>query len=179
MYEQPRYDPLEPSRLFPDGRSARKPVEGAVARGYLRLDEWLIEPGGSPPEPDRAALRTPGPADSFPAPVTMEVLERGRERYMIYCTPCHGAYGQGDGMITRHGFPNPPSFHLPRLLEAPAGHYYNAIANGFGRMYPYAYRVQPTDRWAIIAYIRALQFSRHAPVSSLPEEDRRRLESLP
>lgn len=179
MYDQPRYDPLEPSALFADSQSARHPAEGAVSRGYLSLEEWMPAFAGREPEPGRPAPRIDRATDTFPLPVTRELLSRGRERYMIYCTPCHGALGDGMGMITRHGFPQPPSFHLSRLLEAPYSHYYTVITKGFGRMYPYAYRVAPPDRWAIIAYIRALQLSRNARVSDLPPVERARLEALP
>lgn len=176
MYDQPRYDPLETGLAFPDSQSARVPPKGTVTRGDVSTRQWLWprEPW-SPSDPLPVAAAT---TDTFPKPVTREMLARGRERFGIYCTPCHGAYGYGDGMVTRHGFPNPPSYHIPRLLAAPDGHFYDVITHGFGRMYPYAYRVAPPDRWAIIAYIRALQLSRHAALSDLPPEERRRLESL-
>jgi mono/diheme cytochrome c family protein len=108
-------------------------------------------------------------------PVTRDVLARGRERYNIYCTPCHDRLGEGRGMIVQRGFPPPPSYHIDRLRQAPVGHFYSVITNGYGTMYSYASRISPEDRWAITAYIRALQLSQQAKVSDLPEDDRRHL----
>lgn len=172
MHEQERYDPLEQSLVFPDSQSARGFAKGTVSRGEVSYTEWKW-----PREPRPFPLAPQVDSVTIPMSLTMELLARGRERYLIYCAPCHGAYGQGDGMITRHGFPNPPSYHLPRLLEAPDSHYYGVITHGFGRMYPYAYRVKPADRWAVIAYIRALQLSRNAKLTDVPPAERRRLES--
>ncbi len=109
---------------------------------------------------------------SFPFPVTKVVLERGKERYDIYCAPCHGRTGTGDGMVVRRGFSQPPTFHQTRLREAPVGHYFDVITNGYGAMYPYAARVSPEDRWAITAYIRALQLSQNAKISDVPAGER-------
>jgi hypothetical protein len=113
--------------------------------------------------------------DAFPFPVTRAVLDRGRERYNIFCTPCHGWTGDGDGMIVQRGFRPPPSYHTDRLRQAPVGHFFSVITNGFGAMYPYGYRILPQDRWAIIAYIRALQLSRQAKISDVPEAERSKL----
>jgi mono/diheme cytochrome c family protein len=167
MSDQPRYEPLEPSRFFADGKASRDLVAGTVARGQLRADAHFYE-----------GTVEGGPADTFPFPVTIEVLERGQERYQIFCAPCHGLTGSGDGPIVQRGFTPPNSFHIERLREAPPGYYFNVITNGFGAMYSYAYRVPPADRWAIIAYVRALQFSQHAPLDTLPAEDQEQVRRL-
>jgi mono/diheme cytochrome c family protein len=167
MAEQPRYDPLEPSAFFTDGRSARPPVEGTVPRGYLRLDEHLY--GGTV-----ASV----PADRLPVPLTRQLLVRGQERYDIYCSPCHDRLGNGQGMIVRRGFSPPPSFHDERLRLAPIGHFFIVMTEGYGTMPDYAAQVPPHDRWAIAAYIRALQLSQHATLAELSEEERRRIEDI-
>jgi mono/diheme cytochrome c family protein len=167
MAEQPRYDPLEPSTFFTDGRSARPPVEGTVPRGYLRLDEHLY--GGTV-----ASV----PADRLPVPLTRQLLVRGQERYDIYCSPCHDRVGNGQGMIVRRGFSPPPSFHDERLRLAPIGHFFIVMTEGYGTMPDYAAQVPPHDRWAIAAYIRALQLSQHATLAELSEEERRRIEDI-
>jgi mono/diheme cytochrome c family protein len=155
MHQQARFDPLEAAPAWADSQSALRPPPGTV---------------------DRTVAAEVGDTSSFPGPPDRALLERGRDRYAIYCAPCHGEYGDGDGMITRHGFPHPPSYHEPRLLAAAPGHFYRVITDGFGMMYPYGYRVPPPDRWAIIAYIRALQLSRRATLADAPEAERRRLE---
>jgi mono/diheme cytochrome c family protein len=111
-----------------------------------------------------------------PPPVTMALLQRGQERFNIYCSPCHSRVGDGDGMIVRRGFPHPPSYTSDKLMNAPVQHFYDVITNGYGAMYPYAARVAPPDRWAIAAYIRALQLSQHATIADVPEEERRKLQ---
>jgi hypothetical protein len=116
-------------------------------------------------------------AQSNPYPVTMQLLLRGRQRYEIYCMPCHSAVGDGDGLIARRGFPHPPSYHDERLRQAPDRHFFDVVTNGYGVMYPYADRVDAPDRWAIVAYIRALQLSQHADVSKLPADARARLDA--
>jgi len=168
MHVQPRYNPLEPSTFFDDGRSARPAVPGTVARGQLRTDEAFYTGKLNGVE-----------VSTFPFPITREVLERGRERYNIYCTPCHDRVGDGHGMIVQRGFPPPPSYHIDRLRQAPVGHFVDVMTNGYGTMYSYASRLEPRDRWAIAAYIRALQLSQQAKLSELSEEDRRRLEGQP
>ncbi len=155
MTDMPRHEPLEASRSFADGMSARSPVPGTVARG-----EDL----------------SPVP-DTIPGPVTMAMLRRGQERFNIFCAPCHGRLGTGDGMIVQRGFPAPPSFHDPALVNAPDRHFYDVITDGYGVMYAYANRVSPAERWAIVAYIRALQFAHAAPVDALPVDLRKRLEA--
>jgi hypothetical protein len=167
MHDQPRYEALEPSDFFADGRSARPLVEGTVARGHLRDDELMF------------AGRIDGePAQVLPFPVTRAVLERGQERYNIYCTPCHDHVGNGQGMIVQRGLRPPPSFHIERLRQAPVGHFFDVITNGYGAMANYAVEVAVADRWAIVAYIRALQLSQYADVAKLPEVDRRVLQEL-
>jgi mono/diheme cytochrome c family protein len=157
MHVQPKYVPEDPSTFFADGRSERQPVEGTVARGELRTDELLY------------TGRVNGTVvDVFPFPITAADLARGRERYNIYCSPCHDYTGSGNGMIVQRGFPSPPSFHLDRLRQAPAGHFFEVITNGVGRMYSYAARVAPEDRWRIAAYIRALQLSQHGAMTDVP-----------
>lgn len=168
MHDQPKYKALAASRFFADGKAARTPVKGTVARGYLHADEALY------------SGRVHGqPVTEFPVPVTRLLVERGRERYTIFCSPCHGALGDGLGMVVRRGFRQPPSFHLDRLRQAPPGHYFDVITNGFGAMASYASRVPPEDRWAIIAYVRALQLSQRARLEDVPPEERKKLESAP
>jgi len=161
MYDQPKLRPLEASSFFSDGASARPQVEGTVARGQLRLDE-LLEHGTIGGEPARV----------FPFPITAERLERGRERFDIFCSPCHGRTGDGDGMIVRRGFKAPPSYHIERLREAAEGHFFDVITNGFGAMYDYRSRLDPATRWEVIAYIRALQLSRSVRIADLPAGER-------
>lgn len=162
MYDQQKYEPLEASVFFADGRSAREPVPGTVARGQLRLDTHLYE-----------GLVDGDYAVEVPFDVDRQVLERGRERYDIFCSPCHDRTGQGNGMIVQRGAKRPPSFHDERLRQVPIGYYYDVITNGFGSMYSYASRVPVRDRWAIASYVRALQLSQRAQVDALPEQDRR------
>jgi hypothetical protein len=164
MHIQPKYLTYEPTNFFGDGRSERQPVTGTVARGQLRLDELLYT------GKENGVL-----ADKFPFLITRADLERGRERYNIYCTPCHDYTGQGDGMIVQRGFPPPPSFHIERLRTAPAGHFFDVMTNGFGSMYSYAARVEPEDRWRITAYVRALQASRHGTIDDVPLAERQTL----
>jgi mono/diheme cytochrome c family protein len=164
MADQPRYDPLEPSNFFTDGQSARPPVEHTVARGQVRDDEHLYEgtTGGAP-------------ASDFPFPVTAEVLQRGRERYNIYCSPCHSRAGYGDGMVARRGFGPPASLHTDILRKQPPGHFFRVITQGFGAMPSYSQQIAAQDRWAIVAYVRALQLSQFASISDLPAEAREKL----
>lgn len=166
MADQPRYEPLEPSSFFDDGTSARPPVTGTVARGALEDDDAY-----------HRGRDGRGFVDQIPVPVTMPLLLRGQERYDIHCAPCHSRLGDGLGMIVRRGFPQPPTFHADRLRQAPAGHLFDVITNGYGKMLPYAAQVDVEDRWAIIAYIRALQLSQNAEIENLPDDDRRLLEA--
>lgn len=164
MHVQPKYLPYEPTSFFSDGRSERQPVPGTVARGQLRLDELMF-----------TGRENGVVVDKFPFPITKADLERGRERYNVYCTPCHDYTGTGRGMIVQRGFPQPPSYHIQRLRDAPAGHFYEVITNGFGSMYSYAARVEPADRWRIAAYIRVLQLARNAKIGDVPESERQNL----
>lgn len=147
MAEQKRYTAYEPAPLWPNGTSARPLPEGVVAQSDPAYFAAIAEP----------PLVSPA------------LLARGREQYDVFCSPCHGLAGDGDGMVVRRGFPSPPSYHLPRLRAAPARHLFDVISDGYGVMYPYAARVPPADRWAIIAYIRALQLSRQAALSQVPD----------
>lgn len=157
MADQPRYAPLDPSAFFADGMSSRPRVPGTVPRG---------------------PLPTPLPAASadFPVPLTRPLLERGQERYNINCAPCHDRAGTGNGMIVQRGFPRPPSLHEARLRQAAPGHIVRVITQGYGMMASYANRVEPADRWAIAAYIRALQLSQAAPLEAAPPAERARLQ---
>jgi mono/diheme cytochrome c family protein len=158
MHVQPRVNPLAKSDFFPDQRGARPLVEGTVARGDLRADTYFYSGKiGS----------TPG--DYMPFPITKEVLERGRERFNIYCAPCHSPLGDGNGFIPSRGFSiKPPSYHTARLQKAPLGHFYDVISNGFGIMSDYSAQIPPRDRWDIVAYIRALQLSQNATKADVP-----------
>jgi hypothetical protein len=166
MHVQPRYNPYSPSDFFTDGRSERPPVPGTVARNAVIEGPDLVVTTG---------MLDGREVDAFPFPVTRAVLDRGRDRYNIFCTPCHGWAGDGDGMIVQRGFQQPPSYHSDRLRQAPDGHFFSVITNGIGAMYPYGYRILPRDRWAIVAYIRALQLSRHASIDDVPADERSKL----
>ncbi|HEY6946089.1 MAG TPA: cytochrome c [Candidatus Acidoferrum sp.] len=159
MANQPKNLPLSPSDFFEDGRSERPLLENTVARGSIADD----------------ALFVPKDSNAFPLPVNQELLERGRDRYKIFCTPCHGLQGDGNGMVAMRGMKHPPSFHQDRLRQAPNGYFFDNITNGFGAMYGYSAQIPPRDRWAIIAYVRALQLSRNAKVPDLPAELREEL----
>ncbi len=165
MHDQPKYTPLRQSSFFGDERSARPLVPGTVARGMLNADP-LLECGKV--NGQDAAI--------FPFPVDARVMERGQERFNIYCSPCHGRAGLGDGMIVRRGFRRPPTFHQDRLRNAPVGQLFDVITNGFGAMPDYAAQIPPADRWAIIAYVRALQLSEHATVADVPADKRNELD---
>ncbi len=165
MHNQPKYEPLEASELFADGTSSRTPVAGTVARDQLRESTQLYR--GM--EADGSFVA------QIPVPVTEALVSRGRERFNIYCSPCHGRTGDGQGMIVQRGFKIPASFHIERLHQTQDGYFYDVITNGFGQMSSYASQVKPEDRWAIVAYVRALQLSRRAPAGLLTEEERRRL----
>jgi mono/diheme cytochrome c family protein len=164
MHIQPRDNPDSESNFFADGRGDRPQIPDTVARGHMRTDDLLYT--GKIDGKD---------ADQFPFPVTAEVLARGRQRFNIYCTPCHDYTGSGKGMIVQRGFPPPTSYHTDKLRNAPAGHFFDVITNGHGAMYSYAARVAPRDRWAIVAYIRALQLSQHASLDDVPADERQQL----
>ena len=165
MYNQEKYEPLEASNFFADGQSFRDQVSGTVARGQMMLDSHYYQG------------RIDGQlATTLPVTVTQELLERGQERFNIYCSPCHDQTGTGNGMVVKRGLKQPPSFHLQRLRDMPVGHFYDVISNGFGVMYSYAARVPVEDRWAITAYIKVLQLSQNIEFDQLPAEDQRQLQ---
>jgi mono/diheme cytochrome c family protein len=153
MHDQPRFKPLARSDFFADLRSSRAPVDGTVARGDLREDSYYY-----------TGKMGANPGDYMPAevPVNEENLERGRERFNIYCAPCHSRVGDGNGMIPQRGYRHPPTYHSDRLRKAPLGYFFDVITNGFGAMPDYASQIPPDDRWRIVAYIRALQLSQNA-----------------
>ena len=166
MADQPHQRPLEPSNFFDDGMASRPVEPGTVARAgkeqnglrfHSKVDGKLV--------------------DTFPFEVTVEVLARGQERYEIFCSPCHDRLGTGQGMIVRRGFTPARSFHDPRLRDAPAGHFFEVMTQGFGQMPSYANQLSEQDRWAVIAYIRALQFSRNVRLDQLPPEDRAKMKA--
>jgi hypothetical protein len=159
MAEQPKDRPLWPSDFFTDGRSARPLVENTVPRGSLLLDE----------------LAVPKDSNTFPLPINSELLERGENRYKIFCSPCHGLQGDGNGMVALRGMKHPPTYHQDRLRQAPNGYMYDVITNGFGAMLSYSAQVAPRDRWAIVAYVRALQLSRNAKISDLQPDVREKV----
>src|SRR5579864_9072935 len=161
MQDQPKYIPLRSSAFFADGRSARPIPEGTVARGELRADKVFFTGKVG----DRFV-------DKIPFPVTRALLDRGEERFNIYCSPCHGRVGNGRGMIVQRGLRRPPSYHIDRLREVPIGYFYDIITNGFGAMADYSAQVAPHDRWAIAAYIRVLQYSQQASINDVPPEQR-------
>jgi mono/diheme cytochrome c family protein len=167
MQDQPRYEALDASDFFEDGRASRPLVEGTVAQGQLRLDEQLYT------GKINGVL-----AATLPVPLSRQLLERGRERYNIYCSPCHDRAGSGQGIVVRRGFRRPSSLHIDRLREAPLGYFFEVMTNGFGAMMDYAAQVTPHDRWAIAAYIRALQLSQHATLADVPVEERQPLQEL-
>ena len=157
MHDAPRYEPLEASTFFADGRGSRMLVANTVARGTLREDEHLYQG------------KIDGQlTDIFPMPVTVDLLARGRERFNVFCSPCHGRTGQGNGMVVQRGFRAPPSYHEERLRNAPVGYFFDVMTNGFGAMSDYTAQVPVADRWAIAAYIRALQLSQRATLDEVP-----------
>jgi len=173
MYDQPRYKPYAKSELFTDNNSARPLPPGTMPRATGGMaDASGGRLGMQDMQQDVAAEH----AQAMPYPITQQLLRRGQQRYEIYCMPCHSAVGDGDGLVVRRGFPAPPSYHIERLRQAPDRHFYDVITNGYGIMYSYADRVAPPDRWAIVAYIRALQLSQHAPVAQLTPQMRAQLQ---
>jgi mono/diheme cytochrome c family protein len=182
MQDQPKAIAYRESTFFKDGVSSRPPVEGTVPRGYLRADrefyfgkkagyrtgsasDRVTGSSGQQPGAPNSAVMFPDDVDTFPFPITKEALERGQERYQIFCSSCHGLTGYGDGMIARRGFnkPAPASFHQDKLRQAPVGHFFDVVTNGWGAMPSHASQIPVEDRWKIIAYIRALQLSQMPP----------------
>ncbi|HKC11098.1 MAG TPA: cytochrome c [Vicinamibacteria bacterium] len=166
MHDQPRYKPLARSEFFSDHRSARPLLPGTVARGQLREDQVFFtgKEGGEFTK-------------TLPLPVSADLLARGRAQFQTFCAPCHGRVGRGDGMVVQRGFRRPPSYHIDRLRETPVGYYFDVITNGFGAMSDYAAQVPVKDRWAIVAYIRALQLSQHATLGEVPAAARGQLQA--
>jgi mono/diheme cytochrome c family protein len=182
MANQPRYEPLEASTFFDDGSASREPVEGTVARGELQLDAAFFT--GKNEAGQIVAELPPRALAAMPMP---RLLARGQERFGIFCSHCHGLVGGGRGgselmlemvgMVVKRGFPAPPTYHQPRLRDAPIGHFFDVISNGLGRMPAHGYLIPPQDRWAIAAYIRALQLSQYAEVEQLAPGDLERLKA--
>lgn len=168
MYDQPKYDAYDATTFFKDGTSGRQQIAGTVARGDEQVDPLFYH--GKMDGKD---------ATEMPFEVTAEVLALGEQRYTIFCTPCHGRDGNGKGMVVRRGFSPPPTFHQEYLRKKPVGHFFSVITNGYGAMYSYASRIPVRDRWAIIAYIRALQYSRTASLDDLEPDERTKLEHPP
>jgi mono/diheme cytochrome c family protein len=168
MHNQPRYKPLAASEFFADHRSERPEIEGTVARGHLRIDSARYTGKFNGED-----------IDQFPIPITRADIERGRERFNIYCTPCHGRLGDGNGMVVLRGYRQAASYYSDKLMKAPVGHFFDVMTNGFGAMPSYASRVQPDDRWRIVAYIRALQLSESAKLSDVPADQRQNLKLEP
>lgn len=165
MHDQPKLKPFQKSSFFADGRDSRPLIDGTVARGHLDEDAFFF------------TGKVDGkPVAQLPFPATREVLERGHQRFDAYCSPCHGRVGDGEGMIVQRGMKQPASFHEDRLRQAPDGYFFDVISNGFGVMLNYAQQIPPRDRWAVIAYVRALQLSQGAAFAALPAEDRARVQ---
>jgi len=165
MYDQEKYEPLEKSTFFADGQSWRPQVEGTVARGELREDTHFYE-----------GTVNGELSNVLPIELNKELLERGQQRYNIYCSPCHDRTGQGNGIIVKRGLKQPTSFHDDRLKNMPVGYFFDVITNGYGVMYSYASRVPIKDRWAIAAYIRTLQLSQNVDLEKLPVEDQKQFQ---
>lgn len=161
MHNQPKYVPYRSSEFFKDGLSERQQVVGTVARGELHENTYFYS--------GKVGLKE---GDQFPFPITQAVMERGRERYDIYCSPCHSRVGDGNGMIVKRGYRQAANFHLERYLSQPVGHYYDVITHGQGAMPEYASQIEPADRWAIAAYIRALQYAQSGSMADVPADQR-------
>jgi mono/diheme cytochrome c family protein len=158
MHDQPKFKPLAMSDFYSDLRSARTPVEGTVARGELHEDTYFY-----------TGMVGQNPGDYMPFAVTQEVLERGQQRFNVYCSPCHSRVGDGNGVIVQRGYRRPPSYHTERLRKAPLGYFFDVMTHGFGAMPDYAAQISPRDRWCIVAYIRALQLSQGATTADVPQ----------
>jgi hypothetical protein len=174
MYDQAKYKPYAASELFEDGGASRPKVPGSQPHASGEISGTSSGRLGAS---EAAMLDRDEHARSSPYPITLQWLQHGKERFDIYCAPCHGPTGDGDGLVVRRGFPAPPSYHIDRLRQADDRHFFDVISNGYGIMYPYAARVPPRDRWAVIAYIRSLQLSQHTPVSMLSSAERTRIET--
>jgi hypothetical protein len=168
MFNQPKSNPLRESDFFPDGSAARPIPAHTVALNDLQADEAFC-----------TGMIGTNLVETFPFPITREILQRGRERFEINCVPCHGKTGEGDGIVVHRGFSAPPSYHIKRLRAAPAGHFFDVMTRGYGVMVSFAARVTPEDRWAITAYIRALQLSEHATLADVPPDEAAKLQLAP
>jgi mono/diheme cytochrome c family protein len=177
MYKQPKYKPGEPAPLFADRQGTRPPPPGTVA--HAEGDVAQVSSGRRGVLDDTASSGLPSTPWSTSTPPSMALLKRGQERYGIFCMPCHGPIGNGDGPVARRGFPAPPTYHQDRLRQAPDSHLYEVITHGHGLMYGYGDRISAEDRRAIIAFVRALQLSQHAPVAALPESIKAQLAKAP
>ena len=165
MHDQPKYRPYAKSAFFPNQSSARPLVANTIARGWLRDDPAMYK--------GRASKAADAPyVTTLPMPVTKALLERGRERFNIYCSPCHDQLGRGEGMIVQRGYKQPPSYHSDKMRQQPVGYFFDVITNGFGVMPSYANRIPVADRWAITAYVRVLQFSQNAGEGDVPVSER-------
>jgi mono/diheme cytochrome c family protein len=168
MHDTPRYEPYEASTFFGDGRASRTPPTGTVARGQLRADDHLY-----------TGMVNGALAETFPFEISHSDIQRGQQRYNVFCAPCHGQLGDGNGMVVQRGLRQAATYHQDRLREEPAGYFFDVITNGFGAMQGYAEQVPVRDRWLIAAYIRALQFSQQAPLDAVRPGDRPRLDQTP
>ena len=180
MQDQPRYKAFKKSDFFADDKAMRDLPEGTVARGFLREDKVFYTGKKENADPNITVETTtdatgntlvssfPNDIEKSPVPLTQELLDRGEQRYKVFCIVCHGPVGKGDGMVVRRGYPQPPTYHDDRLRNAPDGHFYDVITNGWGKMNSYASQIPPADRWAIVAYIRALQISQNPNEITLP-----------
>ncbi|HEU6448096.1 MAG TPA: cytochrome c [Verrucomicrobiae bacterium] len=168
MFVQPKSDPLAANNFFSDDAASRPIPPHTVSRDNSETDT-----------PFYTGMNGTNLVAEFPIKITRQILERGRQRYDIYCEPCHGITGDGNGIVVARGFPQPPSYHIKRLREAPVGHFFDVITHGYGAMYSYAQRVEPEDRWAIAAYIRALQLSGYATTNDVPTNEIAKLNSPP
>ena len=168
MHDQPKYRPLRASAFFENTSSARPLVEGTIARGTLQTDAAFF-----------TGKNGAMVVSELPFPVTQEVIDRGQERYNIFCRPCHDATGSGNGLVVQRGYPKPSTYHSDRLRKAEAGYFFDVMTNGFGRMPDYRAQITPRDRWNIVAYIRALQMSQHAAAADVPEADRAKIGKPP
>lgn len=169
MHDQPKYRPLGASNFFPDGRASRPVVEGTVARGYLKNDIPLYY--------GKVARDSKDFVTEIPMKVDKALLERGQQRFNIFCSPCHGIGGDGEGMVVQRGLKHPPTYHSDKMHKQPVGYFFDVMSNGFGVMPSYASRIPVNDRWAIVAYVRALQLSRAATIDDVPPAERARLEA--
>lgn len=167
MHDAPRYDALEKSDFFADRRASRPLIDGTVARGHLRASDAYY-----------TGKENGQPIATLPAGLTLDkaLIERGQDRFNVYCAPCHSQTGEGDGMVVRRGYKQPPSLHDPRLRNMQLGYFYDVVTRGFGQMPDYAAQIQPRDRWAVAVYIRALQLSQNATVDDVPADQRGNLD---